>query len=55
MTLNETIRHLEDRGVAPGWDCLEVGGGSHIDPRFPFIRDPIQQQSQELFLKRAES
>lgn len=23
-----TIRHLEDRGVAPGWHCLEVGGGS---------------------------
>jgi SAM-dependent methyltransferase len=23
-----TIRHLEDRGVAPGWYCLEVGGGS---------------------------
>ena len=22
-----TIRHLEDRGVAPGWRCLEVGGG----------------------------
>ncbi len=23
-----TIRHLEDRGLAPGWHCLEVGGGS---------------------------
>jgi SAM-dependent methyltransferase len=23
-----TIRHLQDRGVAPGWHCLEVGGGS---------------------------
>ena len=23
-----TIRHLRDRGVAPGWRCLEVGGGS---------------------------
>jgi SAM-dependent methyltransferase len=23
-----TIRHLEDRGVASGWHCLEVGGGS---------------------------
>ena len=22
-----TIRHLEERGVASGWDCLEVGGG----------------------------
>lgn len=22
-----TIRHLEDRGVGPGWRCLEVGGG----------------------------
>jgi SAM-dependent methyltransferase len=22
-----TIRHLEDRGVRPGWHCLEVGGG----------------------------
>jgi SAM-dependent methyltransferase len=22
-----TIRHLEDRGVASGWHCLEVGGG----------------------------
>jgi SAM-dependent methyltransferase len=22
-----TIRHLEDRGVAPGWDCWEVGAG----------------------------
>jgi SAM-dependent methyltransferase len=22
-----TIRHLEDRGVGPGWHCLEVGGG----------------------------
>jgi SAM-dependent methyltransferase len=23
-----TIRHLGDRGVGRGWDCLEVGGGS---------------------------
>jgi SAM-dependent methyltransferase len=23
-----TIRHLEDRGVSPGWHCLEVGGGA---------------------------
>ena len=23
-----TRRHLADRGVAPGWHCLEVGGGS---------------------------
>ena len=23
-----TIRHLEDRGVRPGWHCLEVGGGA---------------------------
>lgn len=22
-----TIRHLEERGVAPGWNCWEVGGG----------------------------
>jgi SAM-dependent methyltransferase len=22
-----TIRHLEDRGVEPGWHCLEIGGG----------------------------
>ncbi|HEX7157744.1 MAG TPA: methyltransferase domain-containing protein [Edaphobacter sp.] len=22
-----TIRHLEDLGVGPGWQCLEVGGG----------------------------
>jgi len=22
-----TERHLQDRGVAPGWHCLEVGGG----------------------------
>ena len=22
-----TIRHLEERGVAPGWTCWEVGGG----------------------------
>src|SRR5213593_2756404 len=22
-----TIRHLEELGVAPGWRCLEVGGG----------------------------
>jgi SAM-dependent methyltransferase len=22
-----TIRHLEGRGVGPGWHCLEVGGG----------------------------
>src|ERR1700737_4409193 len=22
-----TIRHLQDLGVGPGWDCLEVGGG----------------------------
>jgi SAM-dependent methyltransferase len=22
-----TIRHLENRGVGPGWHCLEVGGG----------------------------
>jgi ubiquinone/menaquinone biosynthesis C-methylase UbiE len=22
-----TIRHLSDRGVGPGWRCLEVGGG----------------------------
>ena len=22
-----TFRHLEDRGVGPGWNCLEVGGG----------------------------
>jgi SAM-dependent methyltransferase len=22
-----TIRHLEDRGIRPGWQCLEVGGG----------------------------
>jgi len=22
-----TIRHLEDRGIGPGWHCLEVGGG----------------------------
>jgi SAM-dependent methyltransferase len=22
-----TIRHLEERGVAPGWSCWEVGGG----------------------------
>jgi len=22
-----TIRHLESRGVGPGWHCLEVGGG----------------------------
>jgi SAM-dependent methyltransferase len=22
-----TIRHLEDRGVSAGWNCLEVGGG----------------------------
>jgi 2-polyprenyl-3-methyl-5-hydroxy-6-metoxy-1,4-benzoquinol methylase len=22
-----TIRHLQDRGVATGWRCLEVGGG----------------------------
>ena len=21
-----TIRHLESRGVGPGWRCLEVGG-----------------------------
>ena len=23
-----TIRHLESRGVGPGWHCLEVGGGA---------------------------
>ena len=23
-----TIRHLETIGVAPGWRCLEVGGGA---------------------------
>jgi ubiquinone/menaquinone biosynthesis C-methylase UbiE len=23
-----TFRHLQDRGVGPGWHCLEVGGGS---------------------------
>jgi ubiquinone/menaquinone biosynthesis C-methylase UbiE len=23
----ESIQHLEDRGVGPGWNCLEVGGG----------------------------
>jgi 2-polyprenyl-3-methyl-5-hydroxy-6-metoxy-1,4-benzoquinol methylase len=23
-----TIRHLEDRGIRPGWQCLEVGGGA---------------------------
>ena len=23
----ESLRHLEDRGVGPGWNCLEVGGG----------------------------
>jgi ubiquinone/menaquinone biosynthesis C-methylase UbiE len=23
-----TTRHLADRGVGPGWQCLEVGGGS---------------------------
>lgn len=23
-----TIRHLQGRGVGPGWYCLEVGGGS---------------------------
>jgi SAM-dependent methyltransferase len=23
----DTIRHLEDRGVGEGWQCLEVGGG----------------------------
>jgi SAM-dependent methyltransferase len=23
-----TIRHLEERGVQPGWHCLEVGAGS---------------------------
>lgn len=23
----ETIRHLEERGVTKGWQCLEVGGG----------------------------
>jgi ubiquinone/menaquinone biosynthesis C-methylase UbiE len=22
-----SIQHLEDRGVGPGWNCLEVGGG----------------------------
>jgi len=22
-----TIRHIEERGIAPGWRCLEVGGG----------------------------
>src|SRR5437899_8672325 len=22
-----TIRHLQNRGVSPGWHCLEVGGG----------------------------
>jgi hypothetical protein len=22
-----TIRHLTERGVAPGWHCLEVGAG----------------------------
>lgn len=22
-----TIRHLQDRGIGPGWHCLEVGGG----------------------------
>jgi SAM-dependent methyltransferase len=22
-----TIRHLENRGVSPGWHCLEIGGG----------------------------
>jgi ubiquinone/menaquinone biosynthesis C-methylase UbiE len=22
-----TVRHLENRGVSPGWHCLEVGGG----------------------------
>lgn len=22
-----TIRHLQSRGIAPGWHCLEVGGG----------------------------
>jgi SAM-dependent methyltransferase len=25
---SNTTRHLADRGVAPGWHCLEVGGGS---------------------------
>jgi SAM-dependent methyltransferase len=24
---SNTERHLQDRGVAPGWHCLEVGGG----------------------------
>jgi hypothetical protein len=24
---SSTMRHLADRGVAPGWHCLEVGGG----------------------------
>jgi 2-polyprenyl-3-methyl-5-hydroxy-6-metoxy-1,4-benzoquinol methylase len=23
-----TIRHLEDRSIRPGWQCLEVGGGA---------------------------
>jgi ubiquinone/menaquinone biosynthesis C-methylase UbiE len=23
-----TVRHLEERGVGPGWRCLEVGGGT---------------------------
>lgn len=23
----ESQRHLEDRGIGPGWNCLEVGGG----------------------------
>jgi len=23
----ESLRHLEDRGIGPGWNCLEVGGG----------------------------
>jgi ubiquinone/menaquinone biosynthesis C-methylase UbiE len=23
----DSIRYLEDRGVGPGWKCLEVGGG----------------------------
>jgi ubiquinone/menaquinone biosynthesis C-methylase UbiE len=23
----ESLQHLEDRGIEPGWNCLEVGGG----------------------------
>src|SRR4051812_49065816 len=23
----DTIRHLENRGISEGWHCLEVGGG----------------------------